>query len=120
MTSNTAYSSDGYSVVINSEDLLNRAQALSSQQAGGGDARRHLVDAVVPESAYGSIPGGSDAANRLRECVGKHIDAIAKAGVSVQDFAARVAAAGQLAEAAETDTVKVSQIPAPFLTTDGS
>lgn len=115
MSTNYGYTNDGYNVVINADDLLNRARHFQAQQATGGDARQHLLDAVVPEGAFGNIPGGHDAAIRLRECLGKHVDAIAKAGVSIEDFAARVNAAGQIASDAEPATVKVSRIPDVFL-----
>jgi hypothetical protein len=49
----------------------------------------------------------------------RHIDAITAMGVTVSDFAARVEAAGKLAEEAEPVTAKVSRIPEPFQSSEG-
>jgi hypothetical protein len=119
MSSNNGYTNDGYNVVINADDLLGRARHFQSQQAKGNDARQHLLDSVVPADAFGSIPGAAQAASRLRECLGKHMDAIAQAGVSIEYFAARVQAAGEIASDAEPATVKVSRIPDVFTDANG-
>jgi hypothetical protein len=119
MTNPAGYSSDGYNVIINADDLMQRAAALKAPQATGAQTRAHLLDSIVPESAFGTIPGGLKAAGALREAIGRHIDAITTMGVTVSDFAARVEAAAKLAEEAEPVTAKVSRIPEPFESSEG-
>ncbi|MDT4914247.1 MAG: hypothetical protein QOC66_3375 [Pseudonocardiales bacterium] len=119
MTSNSGYSADGYSVVINAHDLMEKAAKLKAPEASGREARLHLIESLVPETAFGSIPGGAKAAIALRDAMSRHIDAITAMGVTVSDFAARVEAAGKLAEEAEPVTAKVSRIPEPFQNSEG-
>ena len=116
-------SSDGYEVpqvIISADDLLKKAAALKSPHATAAGAEQELINAIVPASAFGTIKGGYEAANRLTTAVQQHIEAIAAMGVSISDFAARVTAAGQLADDAEPATVKASRIPDPFQSTNGS
>jgi hypothetical protein len=120
MTNYDAVTNDGYSVVINADDLMTMANKLESHDAKGFQAREQLLQTIVPEAAFGSVPGGAAAAAKLKESMGHHLDAITAMGVNVSDFAARVDAAGQLAAEAEPDTVKVSRIPAPFDDSTGS
>jgi hypothetical protein len=105
------YTADGYSVVINAKQLNETAAGLRSHEDDAYQAKAALLGSLVPQSAFGTIPGGPEAAARLKKAMGAHLDAIEKLGVSVLDLAARVAAAGKLAEDAEPDTVKVSRIP---------
>jgi hypothetical protein len=119
MTNNAGYSSDGYSVIINADDLMQRAAALKAPQADGREARLNLMESLVPAAAFGTIPGGAKAAGALREAMGRHIDAITAMGVTVADFAARVEAAAKLADEAEPVTAKVSRIPEPFQNSEG-
>jgi predicted phage gp36 major capsid-like protein len=119
MTHNPGYSSDGYSVVINAADLMQRAAALKSPAAGGFEARTHLLQSLVPQSAFGTIPGAARAAAALKDVMAQHIDAITAMGVTVSDLAARVEAAAKIAEEAEPVTVKVSRIPEPLQTPEG-
>jgi hypothetical protein len=108
------YTPDGYSVVINAGRLNETADELAKHQHAAFDARRHLLASLVPEEAFGSIPGGTEAAARLRRSLDAHLDAVQRMGVSLADLAARVDAAAKLAGDAEPATAKVSRIPEVF------
>ena len=110
-------SSDGWEaarIVVSADDLMKKASALSSSQANGRTSTDDLVSSIVPASAFGNIQGGPAAAKRLRQAIEAHLEAITTMGVSVSDFAARVKAAGELADQVEPATVKASRIPDPF------
>jgi hypothetical protein len=109
-----ASTSDGYTVVLAAQNLLTAAEGIKKHQTAVEATREHLISSIVPVDAFGTIPGGADAAKRLRSVVNDHIDAITTMGVTVADLAARVTAAGQLAEQAEPATAKAARIPEPF------
>jgi hypothetical protein len=104
------WTADGkYSVIIDSATLQAAADGFKGTLSNKIEMENAIHAAFVPAEAFGTVPGGKEAAGRLSDAVQSHIDAIEHMGVSLADFAARMKAAVQQAEQARQDTTAAAE-----------
>lgn len=103
---NDGYSTDGYAVVINPDQL--GAAVAQFRKGLDGKNTRDLSDtlnqALIDSSAFGQIPNAEKAHGELQKFVHTHLEAMSKMGISLADFVARVQAAAQLGTEADPVT----------------
>jgi len=89
-----------YSVVIPADKLETAANDIKKTHPHLDAMSTYLSDTLVPAEAFGTIPGGPEAAGRLHDSVKSHTQAMEQMGVSLVDFVARLQAAAQQAHRA--------------------
>ncbi|GAA3455729.1 hypothetical protein [Dactylosporangium matsuzakiense] len=87
-------------------DPLRLEQAASELQQNQNPLalQQQLLDGLIPRTAFGSIPGGADAYQRLVNSVQSMVEELEKVGLDITDLASRTLAAAQLAHEVDPAT----------------
>ncbi|MPQ99353.1 hypothetical protein GB931_15795 [Modestobacter sp. I12A-02628] len=104
-------SSGGHEVVVDAQRLAEAATAMRGVQQGTAALSTEVKNALVPQAAFGDVPGGYEAALRLADGVQGHLDALDAMGLSLGDLAARLDAAAMLGQQLDPATRNAGQIP---------
>jgi hypothetical protein len=83
---------------------LEQAAADLRTQNTGAELKSKLLEALIPAASFGQIPGGLDAAARLKTVYDSMQAELDKVGIDLSDLASRTLAAAQLAHEVDPAT----------------
>jgi len=84
--------------------LLEQAAADLRTQNSAQELTDRLLGALIPEAAFGQVPGGRDASARLRTVYDSMKAELDKVGIDLADLASRTLAAAKMAHEVDPAT----------------